>query len=146
MDLPTPETPRFLSLTGYRGTGKTTVGKALARLIGYDFLDTDALVQEMAGQGIAAIFAAEGEPAFRDLETAVIESVVQRDQVIVALGGGAILREDNRQRLQHAGPIVWLTASPNTIRASPIGRCRDCNPTSRPHHTGGTGRNRARPS
>lgn len=108
-------TPSRVFLCGYRGTGKTTVAKHLAELLDWKWVDTDDLIEQQSGTTIAAIFATAGEPAFRDLEENVVEASCQLDQTIIALGGGAVVRPATRQRLQTAGPVVWLTADASTL-------------------------------
>lgn len=104
-----------LFLTGYRGTGKTTVAKLIARKLGWEWVDADDALEQAAGKTIAAIFADEGEPAFRDLEEKIVAQLCQRGKTVIALGGGAVLRETTRGRLREAGPIVWLTATAETL-------------------------------
>jgi len=104
-------------LIGYRGTGKTTVAKCLARRLGWDWIDADVEIERRAGKSIAEIFAQQGEEAFRDLETEVVADLTAGDSQILALGGGAILREENRRRIASAGTVVWLKASAETIHA-----------------------------
>ena len=107
----------ILSLIGYRGTGKTTVARHLALRLGWDWVDADVEIELRAGKSIRAIFEDDGEPAFRDLETTIITELAGRDRLVVAAGGGAILRPQNRQALAAGGPRVWLAASPATIQA-----------------------------
>ncbi len=104
-------------LIGYRGTGKSTVGRLLAERLGYDSIDTDDEVELRTGKSIAAIFANAGENAFRKLEAEVIAELCGRTQIVVATGGGAVLRKTTRSVMRAAGPIVWLTASIDTIAA-----------------------------
>jgi shikimate kinase len=104
-----------IALIGYRGTGKTAVARQLARSLGWDWVDADIEVELAAGKSIAAIFADDGEPAFRDLEAAVLADLIQRDHAILALGGGVVLRPVNRTLVRQAGRVVWLTATPETI-------------------------------
>ena len=99
-----------LLLIGYRGTGKTTVARLLAERLGWQWLDADEELERRAGKTIAAIFADEGESAFRDLESQVLADLVQRDRHIIALGGGVVLRPENRALIKQAGTVVWLTA------------------------------------
>jgi shikimate kinase len=106
----------IVSLIGYRGTGKTTVGMLLAERLGWKCMDTDEQIQERAGCSIRQLFEQQGEAAFRDLESAVIAECVRGHRVVLSLGGGAILRSENRQRLSVAGPVVWLMAEPSVIR------------------------------
>jgi len=83
-------------LIGYRGSGKTTVGRELAQRAGRPFVDTDDLVIARAGKTIREIFEQDGEPAFRDHESAVLRDVLERADHIVSVGGGALDREVNR--------------------------------------------------
>lgn len=106
----------IISLVGYRGTGKTTVGLLLAERLGWTCVDTDAQIQQRTGRSIRSIFESDGESAFRDLETAEIGYWARQHRIVLSLGGGAILRVENRQQLSVAGPVVWLTAQPDTIR------------------------------
>jgi shikimate kinase len=109
----TPIAPIFL--IGYRGTGKTTVGRLVAARLGWELIDADEAIERRAGKSIAAIFADDGEAAFRDLEATVLADLCRRTQIVVAPGGGAVLREATRDAMRAAGPIVWLTASVDTI-------------------------------
>lgn len=102
-------------LIGYRGCGKTTVAKELAKQLKYECVDSDQQVETRAGKRIAEIFSEEGEAAFRDLESKAIAEICERQKTVVALGGGAVLREENRNRLAKAGVVVWLTASVDTL-------------------------------
>jgi shikimate kinase len=104
-------------LIGYRGTGKSTVAAELASGLGFDWVDADDEVERRAGKSIAAIFAVDGEAAFRDLEAQVVAELCGRKRTVVALGGGAVLREENRTAIRAAGPVVWLTASVDAIAA-----------------------------
>lgn len=107
-----------LVLIGYRGTGKTTVARELARRLGWDWVDADVEVELRAGKSIAAIFADDGEPRFRDLEAAVIAELAQRPRTVVAAGGGVVLRPENRAVLAEAREgVVWLRASVATLVA-----------------------------
>jgi shikimate kinase len=102
-------------LIGYRGTGKTSVARVLSERLGKPWIDADVEIERQAEKSIAEIFADSGENAFRDLEAKVVAELAERDGWILALGGGAILREENRERIKKAGPAVWLTATPQTI-------------------------------
>ncbi|MEO6812270.1 MAG: shikimate kinase [Isosphaeraceae bacterium] len=104
-----------LSLVGYRGTGKTTVGRLVAARLGLEFADADHELERRAGRSIATIFAEHGEPSFRDLEEAVLQDLSTRPGLVLATGGGAILRETNRAALKRLGPVVWLTAPVETL-------------------------------
>jgi shikimate kinase len=104
-------------LIGYRGSGKSTVGKRLAQLLGMSFVDTDALIAERAGQSIKEIFAAEGETGFRERESVVIQEVTSKSNTIIAAGGGAILRPENVAAMKRSGKVVWLQADPEVLHA-----------------------------
>lgn len=106
-----------IALIGYRGTGKTTVAQALARQLGFDWIDADVEVELRVGKSIAAIFEASGEVAFRDLEAQVVAELCQRERTVLALGGGAVLRESSRECLASCQQVVWLKASAAVIAA-----------------------------
>jgi shikimate kinase len=101
-------------LVGLMGSGKTTVGRRLAALLERAFVDADEAVEERAGRPIADIFADDGEDAFRDLESAVLADLLDgAEPTVIASGGGAVLREDNRKRLSADDvTVVWLDAAP----------------------------------
>jgi shikimate kinase len=91
------------------------VARALADQIGFDWVDADDEVERHAGKTIAEIFADDGEPTFRDLEAEVVKDLSGRPKSVIALGGGAVLREANRAAIRADGVVVWLTASVDTI-------------------------------
>jgi shikimate kinase len=100
-----------VALVGYRGTGKSTVGQIMAERLDRPFLDADRELEARAGRSIAAIFAEDGEPAFRDWEAATLRSLVRRyPGAILATGGGVVLRAWNRRLLRQFGFVVWLKA------------------------------------
>jgi shikimate kinase len=107
--------PRPLFLIGNRGTGKTAVAQALAGLLGWQWLDADVLLEERAGRSIKQIFASDGEKAFRDLEAALLVELCTRRQHVIAVGGGVVLRPENRLRLKNSGSVVWLTGDAATL-------------------------------
>ncbi len=96
-----------LYLVGMMGAGKTTIGRKLASRLGYGFIDTDALVEQAAGKSINAIFADEGEAAFRALEGSVLREVSAFTSLVVATGGGIVTQPMNWSYLQH-GVVIWL--------------------------------------
>lgn len=96
-----------LYLVGMMGAGKSTVGKAIAKALGYRFLDTDSLIEAAAGQRVADIFAQQGEAAFREWETRVLTEVAGYSALVVATGGGMVTRPVNWSHL-HYGLVVWL--------------------------------------
>jgi shikimate kinase len=102
-------------LIGYRGTGKSSVARELAARLGFEWDDVDDRIEAAAGKSIAALFADDGEPAFRDLETRVLREICKRERCVTALGGGTLGREENRRAVKSAGTIIWLTASVDTI-------------------------------
>ena len=104
------EKPRNVFLIGPMGAGKSTVGKILADELGLEFLDTDREIEERTGADIAWIFDVEGEEGFRKREAAMLDELTARTGVLVATGGGAILREENRKRLVSRGTVVYLDA------------------------------------
>lgn len=99
-----------LYLIGMMGAGKSTIGRLLAQEFHYQFFDTDQLIEQLAGCSISTIFAKEGETAFRDLETQVLAELSSRTQLIIATGGGIVVRPHNWSYLHH-GLVVWLDVS-----------------------------------
>lgn len=99
---------RPVFLVGFMGSGKSETGRALARLLGYSFLDLDVSIEERAGKPAREIFAQFGEQEFRRLETEAITSLAGVKSSVVALGGGAYQSEENRELLRAAGVAVWL--------------------------------------
>jgi shikimate kinase len=104
-------------LIGYRGTGKSTVARLLAAELKWDSVDADDEIERQAKKTIAAIFAEQGEPAFRDLEAAVVAELAGRRRVVIALGGGAVLRAENRAAIRRDGRVIWLKAGVDTIQS-----------------------------
>jgi len=99
------------------GAGKTTVGQALARRLQWDFCDSDHELEARTGVSVATIFEIEGEPVFREREAAVIDELLQREGIVLATGGGAILHADTRRRLTERASVVYLHARPETSYA-----------------------------
>ncbi|MDZ4203069.1 MAG: shikimate kinase [Gallionella sp.] len=100
-----------LILIGMMGSGKTTMGKALARHLDKTFVDSDEEIQRRTGVTIPHIFDIEGESGFRQRETAAIADLAERDNLVLATGGGAILAMQNRELLKQNGIVVYLKAS-----------------------------------
>jgi shikimate kinase len=98
-------------LVGLMGAGKTTLGKQLAKTLKLKFVDSDEEIEKRTGVTIATIFDIEGEAGFRDREAAVIDELTQRDAIVLATGGGAVLREENRMHLKQRGITVYLNAT-----------------------------------
>ncbi len=114
----------FLALIGYRGSGKSAVAQLAAMRLGWDWVDVDVEIELRAGKTIATIFSEDGEAAFRGLESEILCELIQRDRTVLALGGGVLLRAENRNRLRAAcnaahGKIVWLKASPERLHGAP---------------------------
>lgn len=109
--------PRNIVLVGFMGTGKTTVARLLAGRLGYAAVDTDEEIERRAGKAIAEIFASEGEAHFRDLESRVLREMLAGEGRVVATGGGAVLREENRRLMLASGWVVALTADAETLIA-----------------------------
>lgn len=105
-----------LYLIGYRATGKTTVARLLAERFNCQTVDADDMIETRAEMPIKEIFAAHGEAGFRDLETEVVKEISTRVDTVVALGGGALQRPENRRQLSGTGTMVWLKAAAETIQ------------------------------
>src|SRR5437867_4873602 len=103
--------PRSVVLIGFMASGKTEVGRALAGLLGYDFVDTDQMVEAAAGRSVAQIFAEEGEAGFRGKEREAVVRAAARGRRVIACGGGAIFAFRNYGVLKGAGPLVYLRTS-----------------------------------
>lgn len=109
--------PLRLALVGMPGGGKSTVGRNLARLLDAPFVDSDAEIeQQLGGETIKAFFARRGEEAFRDLESQTLAALLQRPgELVLATGGGAVLREPNRDLLRRHATVVYLRSSPDEL-------------------------------
>ena len=110
-----------LVLTGFMGTGKSTVGPLAAARLGMQFVDMDPVIEARVGMAISAIFATQGEAAFREMETALCHELAQGRGMVIATGGGALLNPVNRALLGATGLIVCLTCDAETIMAR-VGR------------------------
>ena len=104
-----------IALIGYRCTGKTTVARALAARLGWEWIDSDVELEHRAGKSIAEMFQQDGEPAFRDLECRVTADLCKRKRTIIAMGGGAPMRVENRDAMAAGARVVWLKADVPTI-------------------------------
>jgi len=101
-------------LIGMMGAGKSTVGKLLAQKLNYNFLDTDPLIEQCAGKSIPEIFANDGEETFRDLEQQVLSQVSAYTRLVVATGGGIVMRSLNWSHL-HDGIVIWIDVPVETL-------------------------------
>ncbi|MGB9692528.1 MAG: shikimate kinase, partial [Candidatus Sumerlaeaceae bacterium] len=97
-------------LIGMMGSGKTSIGRDLAKKTGMEFIDLDELIERRANMTIPAIFQTRGEAYFRQLESEVLEEIMSARHSVIATGGGVILSAENRQRLRELGLVVWLDA------------------------------------
>ncbi len=104
-----------LALVGLPGSGKSTVGRQLARRLSLSFTDSDHAIEQRIGCSIRDFFEREGEAAFRDIEEEVIRELTQRQSGVVATGGGAVLRHANRERLHAAGHVIYLRSTPEEV-------------------------------
>ena len=95
-------------LVGPMASGKTTLGKLLAKRLGLAFVDSDQAIEQRSGVSVRTIFDVEGEEAFRDRESAVLQSLSTQDGTVIATGGGAVLRPENRALLKHSGLVVFF--------------------------------------
>ena len=102
-------------LCGFMATGKSSVGKRLAALVQYEFMDMDAEIEAEAGIPIKEIFSSQGEPAFRALESSMVERIADRTGCVIAAGGGTIVNPKNLERLKRCGVTITLTADVHTI-------------------------------
>jgi len=110
-----------IALIGYRATGKSTVAQRLADMLRWDWVDLDVAIEAETGKSIDRIFADDGEDGFRDVEALIVAEVCQRPYTVAALGGGAVIRERNRQVLADCLAVVWLVASVDAIHARMTG-------------------------
>ncbi len=104
-----------VTLMGFMGSGKTTVGRILASRLDWDFIDTDHLIEARMGRTVPELFSERGEGAFRELEAAVIQEVSRGDRQVIATGGGAVMDPANRLALRLGGIVVHLKASPEVL-------------------------------
>jgi shikimate kinase len=136
----------IVSLIGLPGSGKSTVGRQLARRLQLPFYDSDHVIEHQLGCSIRAYFEREGEAQFRDVEESVIDQLTQNPCGVVSTGGGVVLRPANRQHLHERGHVIYLNSSPDELFrrlrhdmnrpllqvADPLGRLRELHATRDP--------------
>ena len=112
-----PRGPREdrIYLTGFMGSGKSTIGPILANTIGYDFVDVDQTIEEQIGKSIDQVFREDGEAHFRKLEHALMAGLRSRPHLVVSLGGGTIADHDNLRDIKASGILIYLKATPEQI-------------------------------
>jgi shikimate kinase len=105
----------MISLIGLPGSGKSTVGRQLARRLQLPFFDSDHVIEQQLGCSIREYFEREGEDRFRDVEQAVIDELTQKPKCVLSTGGGVVLRPANRQHLHERGQVIYLNSSPDEL-------------------------------
>lgn len=107
--------PKSVSLVGLPGSGKSTVGRQLARRLAIPFFDSDHVIEQRLGCSIREYFEREGEERFRDIEQAVLEELTQGEACVLSTGGGSVLRAANRAHLHDRGRVVYLRSTPEEV-------------------------------
>jgi len=105
----------IISLVGLPGSGKTTVGRQLARRLQLPFVDSDHAIEQRIGCSIRDYFEREGEESFRDVEQAVLDELTQSGSCVLSTGGGAVIRAANRRHMRQRGKVVYLNSSPEEL-------------------------------
>ena len=104
-----------VALVGLPGSGKSTVGRQLARRLGLDYVDSDHVIEQRLGCSIRTYFELEGEDSFREVESVVLDELTQKTGAVISTGGGSVMREINRQRLHARCQVVYLNAHPDEL-------------------------------
>ena len=107
--------PARITLVGLPGSGKTTVGRQLARRLGLEYFDSDHVIEQRLGCSIRTYFEHEGEERFREVESAVLDELTQKTGAVISTGGGAVLRELNRRPLYERCQVVYLNSHPDEL-------------------------------
>lgn len=107
--------PTRIYLTGFMGSGKTTIGPLLAERIGYDFFDLDKAIEKVAGKSVQEIFMSDGEEAFRRLEALKLRAVSRRAREVISMGGGAVTSADNLYFAKTNGTVIYLRVEPPVL-------------------------------
>ena len=105
----------MIALIGLPGSGKSTVGRQLARRLQLPFSDSDHVIEQQLGCSIREYFEREGEDRFRDIEASVIDQLTQNQKGVLSTGGGVVLRPANRQHLRERGQVIYLNSSPDEL-------------------------------
>ena len=105
----------LIFLTGFMGSGKSTIGPILANTLGFDYLDVDRHIEQKTKKQIAEIFSSEGEQAFRAMERRTLQELTELNHCVISLGGGTIANEENCQLVLQKGILVYLKLSPDEI-------------------------------
>ncbi|NTW70528.1 MAG: shikimate kinase [Chlorobiaceae bacterium] len=116
----------LIYLTGFSGSGKSTIGPLLANSLGYEFVDLDQTIEKQAGKPITRIFAEEGEAYFRELERTTLEELGNKTNLVISLGGGVLENDHSFALVRESGTLVYLKSSSKTLAR------RLCNKTDRP--------------
>jgi shikimate kinase len=109
------ETPTRIACVGLPGSGKSTIGRQLARRLDVKFIDSDQVIEQRIGCSIREFFEREGESSFRDLEADVVDELTQRSACVLSTGGGAILRTVNREHLRQRTQVIYLHSAPEEV-------------------------------
>lgn len=112
---PRRKQPKNIFLVGFMGAGKTTVGRILARKLGWRYCDADKVIETVAGKTVSEIFSSRGEIHFRDLESDTLSSLAGKTKQVIATGGGAVMREENREAMKKGGAVIYLKAPMSVI-------------------------------
>ena len=107
--------PARITLVGLPGSGKTTVGRQLARRLGLEYFDSDHVIEQRLGCSIRTYFEHEGEDRFREVESAVLDELTQKSGAVISTGGGSVLSELNRQRLHQRCQVIYLNSHPDDL-------------------------------
>ena len=121
-------TSQSIYLIGFSGTGKSTIARLLGAQLGLPTYDLDSMIAERSGMSIPAIFEREGEPGFRDRETEALEHVASLGACVVATGGGAPLRDENRRLMTGSGWVIALEGRPETLHARMLRQRQQADP------------------
>jgi len=109
------EKPSIIFLTGFMGSGKSTIGPILANTIGYSFVDLDLLIEQKEDRKIGDIFKQDGEPKFRELERRILRETVRTPRTVISLGGGTITDQTTLDLVKATGVLIYLKANPEYI-------------------------------